>query len=258
MAVSNCNKEVATRLFRMLAISEASVDAVKRDHASYAKLSLLTQQASLLQRQAEQVVQKSCLCAAAADGELRTAKIESCSPVALECSDGAMQLLSKLPVSQKAMDLITRDQASCAKLSLLSEQVGLLKQQAQQVIEEAELNRRLVEVSASSVCRLVPGTVYYHYTQHGREVVSRVADDEWANYEKFHGKYLYDFDFAFRKLEDPEVELGQACAPMLSCFAPTASISPKTVDECHTSPEPRVTGVPINRPKPICGVLSRW
>ena len=52
MAVSNCNKEVATRLYRMLAISELEADRVKSDHASFAKLGLLTQQAQLLQRQA--------------------------------------------------------------------------------------------------------------------------------------------------------------------------------------------------------------
>ena len=45
MAISSCNKEVATRLYRMLAISELEADRVKSDHASFAKLGLLTQQA---------------------------------------------------------------------------------------------------------------------------------------------------------------------------------------------------------------------
>ena len=44
MAISSCNKEVATRLFRMLAVNEQTVTTVKSDHASYAKFSLLTQQ----------------------------------------------------------------------------------------------------------------------------------------------------------------------------------------------------------------------
>ena len=37
MAVSNCNKEVATRLYRMLAISELEADRVKAT-TSFAKL----------------------------------------------------------------------------------------------------------------------------------------------------------------------------------------------------------------------------
>ena len=48
----NMNKEVATRLFRMLAVNETTVNSVKRDAASYARLSLLTQQMGLVQQQA--------------------------------------------------------------------------------------------------------------------------------------------------------------------------------------------------------------
>ena len=51
-------QEVATRLFRMLAVNEQTVSSVKRDHASYAKLSLLTQQMGLLQQQSQKVVDK--------------------------------------------------------------------------------------------------------------------------------------------------------------------------------------------------------
>ena len=32
-------------------------------------------------------------------------------------------------------------------------------------------------------------------------MLSRIADDEWASYEEYLGKYLYDFDFTFRKVE---------------------------------------------------------
>merc|ERR1712127_963986 len=54
----NMDKQVATRLFRMLAVNEKTVSSIKRDHASYAKLSLLTQQVGLLQQQAQTVVDK--------------------------------------------------------------------------------------------------------------------------------------------------------------------------------------------------------
>ena len=35
----NMDKQVATRLHKMLAVNDQTVSAVKRDHASYAKLS---------------------------------------------------------------------------------------------------------------------------------------------------------------------------------------------------------------------------
>ena len=47
----NMNKQVVNaQPSRMLAVNEQTVSSVKRDHASYAKLSLLTQQMGLLQQ----------------------------------------------------------------------------------------------------------------------------------------------------------------------------------------------------------------
>ena len=66
----NMNKEVATRLFRMLAVSEQTAATLKRDGASYARLNLLTQQMNLLQAQAQGTVEKSVAKAQAADGDL--------------------------------------------------------------------------------------------------------------------------------------------------------------------------------------------
>lgn len=261
MAISSCSKEVATRLFQMLAVNEMEADAVKSDHASYAKLGLLTQQANMLQRQAVQVVNKSAsqmLEGKAAEPELTT----ECTALSTEYTDGAQRLLGVLAVNDNAVAAIKRDQAACAKLSLLADQVGLLQEQAKQVVDEAELNRRLTEISKSQVCRLVPGTMYYHYTQNGKEALSRVAADEWNSYDAFHGKYLYDFDFAFRKLEEGEPTLETECA-----LLPCAMGTPKTPAGLFTDGDmgtpaggPEIArdhkGAPA--PMPTCHVLSRW
>merc|ERR1712100_1010905 len=39
----------------------------------------------------------------------------------------------------------------------------------------------------------------------GKEVLSRIAPTEWCNYDEYRGKYLYDYDFTFRRqLEEHE------------------------------------------------------
>lgn len=214
MAVSSCNKEVATRLFRMLAVNEQTATAVKRDHASYAKLSLLTQQMNLLQQQAQKVVDKSEVQVAKQArvdegendapigiSEVNAPAAESRLALSSEYDEGAKRLLSMITVNEKTVMTVARDQTACAKLSILAEQVGLLQEQAAQCVDEAELNKHLTDLGATVPgTRLVCGTEYYHYTQHGQEVISRIAHDEWTNYDEYHGKFLYDYDFTFRKL----------------------------------------------------------
>merc|ERR1719247_239771 len=109
-----------------------------------------------------------------------------------------------IAVDSTAVDMIARDDAACAKLSLLSEQVQLLQAQAKQAVDDAALNKLLTEIGMSS--RIVPGTVYYHYKQYGKDVLSRIANDEWSNYDEFLGKYLYDFDFVFRRLHGDVID----------------------------------------------------
>ena len=117
MAVSSCNKEVATRLYRMLAISELEADRVKSDHASFAKLGLLTQQAQLLQRQAVQVVNKSVL--KAEKDELAGLSTMS-TALTTEDSSGAKRVLAVLAVNEKTQATIERDQPAVLCLFLPS------------------------------------------------------------------------------------------------------------------------------------------
>eukprot|EP00316_Scyphosphaera_apsteinii_P024024 CAMPEP_0119349122 /NCGR_PEP_ID=MMETSP1333-20130426/109392_1 /TAXON_ID=418940 /ORGANISM="Scyphosphaera apsteinii, Strain RCC1455" /LENGTH=341 /DNA_ID=CAMNT_0007361717 /DNA_START=14 /DNA_END=1040 /DNA_ORIENTATION=- len=203
MAVSSLDKDVATRLFRMLAVNEHAAASVKRDHASYAKLSLLTQQAQLLQQQAIQTVNKVAKKAAAADDEIKL----TCTALSTEFDDSASRVLTLLDVNEKTVAMVKRDTPASAKLSLLGEQVECLQQQAQEAVEDAKLNAYLSHLTAGTVAKLVCGTMYYLYTQNGKEVLSRIAPQEWANYDEYHGRYLYDYDFTFRKqLDEHEKE----------------------------------------------------
>ena len=194
----NMNKQVATRLFRMLAVSEQTANTVKHDHASYAKLHLLSQQMQLLQAQATQTVAK-CVAKAEKASENDIVLTENCTALSAEYDDGAKRLLTIMAVDDKTTEVIKRDTPACAKLSLLSDQAAMLQQQAQQALQDSEMNSHLLEVASRVTCKLVPGTMYYHYTRRGEEVLSRIADDEWAFYDEYHGKYLYDWDFTFRR-----------------------------------------------------------
>lgn len=276
MAVSSLDKDVATRLFKMLAVNEQNVSAVKRDHASYAKMSLLTQQMQLLQQQAQTVVEKTEAKA------IKMAKIEEVKGPAAETrlalseeyDEGAKRLLGMLAVREDTVTTISQDHAASARLSLLAEQVGLLQAQAKQAVDDAALNKLLTEIGMNS--RIVPGTVYYHYTQNGKAVLSRIAADEWCNYDEYHGKYLYDYDFTFRRLHGDvcDTEWAAVKVPMpQGAYMPQLSMSMK-LDALHpqdkepkaaeTDVDPVVEVTPATADscssdeKPICPVLSRW
>jgi len=264
----NMDKQVATRLHKMLAVNDQTVAAVKRDHASYAKLSLLTQQMNLLQQQAQTVVEKSEAKA------IKFSKVEHTSndtrlALSEEFDEGAKRLVSMLSISKSTVDIISSDDGASARLSLLSEQVGLLQAQAKQAVDDATLNKLLTDIGMSS--RIVPGTIYYHYRQGGKDVLSRIASDEWANYDEFLGKYLYDYDFVFRRLHGDVIDPDWCAATVpvptkmympqlagaLSDKLPSVPATPATPPSCLDT---AATNGPATASKgpPVCPVLSRW
>lgn len=290
MAVSSLDKDVATRLFRMLAVNEQTATSVKRDHASYAKLSLLTQQANLVQQQAVNVVNK--VASKAVDDE-----IHLCTALSTEFDDSASKLLCLMNVNETTVATIKKDPPACAKLSLLGEQVEFLQQQAQEAVDDAKLNHYLSQLTAGTVAKLVCGTMYYLYTQNGKEVLSRIAPTEWSNYETYHGQYLYDYDFTFRRqLEEHEKQQQREERVFLLSHtvaagkgnswggvhvaAPTAApgrgedgdggdeaveggsgepMDVTAADGADAAPVASSTGTWDRKPvTPICGVLSRW
>jgi hypothetical protein len=275
----NMDKQVATRLFRMLAVNEKTVSSIKRDHASYAKLSLLTQQMGLLQQQAQTVVDK-CEAKVAKQARIEEAdadpiadiseappvkgsqqpkmvgKDETRLAVSSEYDEGAKRLLSMLTTNENTTLAVARDTSSCARLSILAEQVGLLQAQAQSCIDEADLNRHLSELGQSTPgTRIVPGVMYYHYVQNGKEVLSRIADDEWCSYDEYLGKYLYDYDLTFRKVEGKGGIDVLSQGALLTMLGDTSKGGACDDASAHASapasPLPEVY-------KPISKVHSRW
>tara|TARA_Y100000389_G_scaffold113691_3_gene110841 strand:+ start:5370 stop:5744 length:375 start_codon:yes stop_codon:yes gene_type:complete len=65
MALSNLNKEVATNLFKMLAIDDKDdknqIDTVRRHNSSFGQLKLIAEQMLILKEKADQIISNSCL-----------------------------------------------------------------------------------------------------------------------------------------------------------------------------------------------------
>ena len=62
MALSNLNKEVATNLFKMLAIDDKNqIDTVRRHNSSFGQLKLIAEQMLILKEKADQIISNSCL-----------------------------------------------------------------------------------------------------------------------------------------------------------------------------------------------------
>ena len=59
MALSNMNKDVITRLMKMLSSNDDQLSELKGDHAAYAKLNLIASQMQMLQEQAQSVIYES-------------------------------------------------------------------------------------------------------------------------------------------------------------------------------------------------------
>ena len=123
-------------------------------------------------------------------------------------------------------------------------------------MDDADLNDQLIALASRMPgTRIVPGTTYYLYTQNGTEVLSRIAHDEWSNYEKYHGQFLYDYDYVFKKQRPGGV--GGGGIEVLS--EAMRLMPPVEVSEADAAKGP-VEGraVPETPRTPICPVLSRW
>lgn len=94
------------------------------------------------------------------------------------------------------IEIIKKNYSSYCKLELIAKQIYNLQNEATTIIETAELNDRLHKIEMNS--KKVPGNLYYHYTNfYNKEFLSIIPPDEWENYNKFLGKYLYNYDNLF-------------------------------------------------------------
>merc|ERR1712156_706467 len=109
--------------------------------------------------------------------------------------------LVELAKNIQTADQFTRATAG-SKLSVIAEQVRFLQQQAQAVLEEANLNAELHHIACNF--KKVPGKIYYVYKrpESGAKYMSMISPEEWGeNCPDFHAAYKLEADMTFTPFE---------------------------------------------------------
>ena len=99
-----------------------------------------------------------------------------------------------------SIEVIKQNYSSFSQLKIISEQINNLKIKAEEIIYNANLNNHIHTIEMS--CKKVVGNYYYHYIINDKEVLSIISPNEWSIYSTYLGKYLYDYDNLFYKIND--------------------------------------------------------
>ena len=107
------------------------------------------------------------------------------------------QMINKNDANENKLIEIAKSNASTyAQLSLISEQMNLLKRQAAAILEQHMLSKEAND--ASCKCKKTPGNYYYLYRHEGKFILSIVSPEDGIQYDLFLCKYYYDFDFIMK------------------------------------------------------------
>ena len=96
---------------------------------------------------------------------------------------------------------IRSNYATYSKLELIAKQIEFLKNEAENILQNHDLNSDLTCLKCNF--RKVPGNYYYVYENANNEkLLSLIAPDEWSNYHNFITKVYYDYDYQFYKVDN--------------------------------------------------------
>ena len=105
-------------------------------------------------------------------------------------------LFISLHQNNNTIDIIKSNHSQYARLKQIAKQIQYLKNEAQDIIEEASIQNELHKIKKNF--RLVSGNHYYLYQKDDLEkYFSLISPKEWENKDIFLGKYFYDFDKQF-------------------------------------------------------------
>ena len=94
------------------------------------------------------------------------------------------------------IEKVKQNSAAYSQLKLILKQANMLKQEAQQIIDEALLNENLHNVD----CRFkkISGKTYHLYQkENGHKYFSMLSPNEWNTKDSFINSYYYDYDKTF-------------------------------------------------------------
>ena len=105
-------------------------------------------------------------------------------------------LFISLHQNDNTIDIIKSNYSQYARLKEIAKQIQYLKNEAQDIINEASIQDELHKVKKNF--RIVSGNSYYLYQKDNLEkYFSIISPNEWDNKDIFLGKYFYDFDKQF-------------------------------------------------------------
>ena len=103
-------------------------------------------------------------------------------------------------LTQENINSIKSNYSTYSKLELIAKQIYFLKSEAQNILQNHDLNNDLSCLKCNF--RKVPGTYYYVYENTNNEkLLSLISPEEWSNYHKFITKVYYDYDYQFYKVD---------------------------------------------------------
>lgn len=115
-------------------------------------------------------------------------------------NDVTTRLFKMLSINdQNDLNEIKSNYSTFSKLNQIAEQINFLQCQAKEIINNHNANNILANISCS--IKKVPGNIYYHYIINNSEILSIIDPNEWNSYDKYIGKYLYNYDHLFYKID---------------------------------------------------------
>ena len=120
------------------------------------------------------------------------------SNLSKETSNRLFEYLESDIISNNNILIDSKKNASAyAKLELIKSQMCFLQKQATDIIEDIKIDIELQKIKCNF--KKVPGNYYYCYKNDDKVFLSLISPGEWKTDHIFLGKYLFDFDYIFKK-----------------------------------------------------------
>ena len=116
------------------------------------------------------------------------------SDIQREVSRGVRSLMdfTKMKTVMNVVESVRTNYSTYSKLELLSRQMMMLKKEAQNILENHQMNLDFSKISCTF--KKVPGNYYYIY----EKILSILSPNDWSVCPgEFITKLLYDYDYHF-------------------------------------------------------------
>lgn len=105
------------------------------------------------------------------------------------------QMININNTSENELIKIKANYATYSKLQLIAKQMLMLKKEAENVIENYNINIDLENIECNF--KKVPGSYYYIYEKNNNKILSMISPEEGIIYDKFISKVYFDYDNLF-------------------------------------------------------------